>query len=68
MPFFQSMLRRESLPDDPDVLVYRERPNAVCEVRLPLELGLLWTYVAVKLLAGAVSSITCRAPSSAHGR
>ena len=48
VPFFQSMLRREPLPDDPDLLVYRERPNVVREVRLPLGLGLPWTCVVVK--------------------
>ncbi len=48
VPFFQSMLGREPLPDDPDLRVYRERPNVVREVRLPPEVGLPWTCVVVK--------------------
>jgi len=48
VPFFQAMLRREPLPDDPVLRVYREHPNVVREVRLPPEVDLLWTCVVVK--------------------
>jgi len=48
VPFFQAILRREPLPDGPDLHVYRERPNIVREVRLPPGVGLPWTCVVVK--------------------
>ena len=47
--FLQSLPALEPLPDDADLRVYRERPNRVCEVRLPPELGQPWSGMVVVL-------------------
>jgi len=46
--FLQSLLSLDSLPDDPDLRVYREYPNLVYEVSLPPEWGLPWSCLVVK--------------------
>ena len=46
--FFQAMPRLDHLPHNPDLRVYREHPNVVCEIPPATESGFPEAYLVVK--------------------
>ncbi|HEY7495614.1 MAG TPA: lipopolysaccharide kinase InaA family protein [Candidatus Tectomicrobia bacterium] len=46
--FFRHLLPLASVPDNADLVVYKRRPNLVCELHLPAELHLPWSRLVVK--------------------